>query len=434
MRTKEKLKMTKKILIGLIVLVAASLAPAAASASVQWDAKFTWGPTQLHPGETALFTVSVRNRGTTANTGGIKVVDHLPLGVKFKEPFSLEGWACSASGTATTLTCTRNIQLTPFRGTPRLQFFVEVDPLASGTHDNTVIMSGAGSETVTDVDPVEIGDDPLGFGYIPESVNGNAYSVDRPRQTLQTQAGGHPFELRTDFDFNEMFGIRKESFNPEEEAETPYTKPINRVRTVQAILPRGLIGNPEAVPKCRVTDFLRESKEGLQAAGCDPATQIGELRVMFSDGFGGGGWGTIQELPQVALYNLTPPKGCLGRLRLQGRRPLHRPHLPDARSSARLRRALDLAVHHGHHSGPWYRADDLGCSRRSGARFREGLPDERKEPPSHGTGRRRRSRRKRNDLRSPCCPAVPPAAQPADGLRRQQWAVHVHRRFLGQPR
>ena len=142
--------MTKKILIGLIVLVAVSLAPAgAASASVQWDAKFTWGPTQLHPGETALFTVSVRNRGTTPNTGSIKVVDHLPLGVKFKEPFSLEGWACSSSGTATTLTCTRNIQLTPLRGTPRLQFFVEVDPLASGTHDNTVIMSGAGSETVT---------------------------------------------------------------------------------------------------------------------------------------------------------------------------------------------------------------------------------------------------------------------------------------------
>lgn len=302
--------MSKKILIGLIVLVAVSLAPAgAASASVQWDAKFTWGPTQLHPGEDALFTVSVRNRGTTPNTGSIKVVDHLPLGVTYKEPFSLEGWACSSSGTATTLTCTRNIQLTPFRGTPRLQFFVKVDPLASGTHDNTVIMSGAGSETVTDVDPVEFGDDPLGFGYIPESVNGNAYSVDRPRQNLQTQAGGHPFELRTDFDFNEMFDIRKESFNPEEEAETPYTKPINRVRTVTAILPRGLIGNPEAVPKCRVTDFLRESKEGLQAAGCDPATQIGELRVMFSDGFGGGGWGTIQELPQVALYNLTPPKG-----------------------------------------------------------------------------------------------------------------------------
>ena len=56
-----------------------------ASAKVQWDVKTVWGPTELHPGQDAMFALAVQNTGTTATTGQIKVVDHLPLGVASKK-------------------------------------------------------------------------------------------------------------------------------------------------------------------------------------------------------------------------------------------------------------------------------------------------------------------------------------------------------------
>ena len=225
-------------------------------------------------------------------------------------------------------------------------------------------MSGAGSETVTDVDPVEIGDDPLGFGYIPESVNGNAYSVDRPRQTLQTQAGGHPFELRTDFDFNEMFGIRKESFNPEEEAETPYTKSIGRVRTVRTILPRGLIGNAEGLPKCRGTDLLGAGSEFFQTAGCPADTQVGYLKAQLSNGFLGRRLELLQRIFRVAVYNLVPPKGVAADFGFKIGQ-IYIGHIYITLDPAHDY-ALDRAVHHRPRDRARRAADPLGRPGRSG--------------------------------------------------------------------
>jgi hypothetical protein len=296
--------MTRKILIGLAALLALALVPASsASAAVQWDVKTTWGPTELRPGEDALFAIRVRNTGTTSSQGQVKLTIHLPLGVHFKEDFDLSPWTCFGD---TTLTCKTSNAIDPWNTffNERLQFVASVDPLANGVHDNTVVMSGAGSETVTDVDPIAIGTDPMKFGFIPESVDGDTYAVQRPTQVVQRQAGGHPFELRTDFDFNQLYET-----SPPGTGDQRFTGPIGRVRTVQAILPRGLIGNPEATPKCSGDDFLDEGREGFQTAGCPADTQIGQLRVQLNDGWGGGGWGLIGEFPRIALYNLEPPKG-----------------------------------------------------------------------------------------------------------------------------
>src|SRR5262249_17884416 len=152
--------------------------------------------TELKPGGEGLFALTVRNVGTDTSEGEVKVVDHLPLGVTFKEPFDLSGWSCFGT---TTVTCKTAKHLTPYFTAfynQRLQFFVSVDPLASGIHDNTATMSGAGSEPVSDVDPIVIGNSGFEeFGFIPESVDGDAYAEERPGLRLQRQAGGHPFEL-----------------------------------------------------------------------------------------------------------------------------------------------------------------------------------------------------------------------------------------------
>jgi uncharacterized repeat protein (TIGR01451 family) len=306
MRTKETGKMTRKALIGILAALAMMvLGSASASAAVQWDVKTVWGPTELHPGGEGLFTITARNIGTTTSSGEVKVVDHLPLGVSFKAPFDVGSWSCFGT---TTVTCKTNHHFEPFYGgffNQKFQFFVSVDPLASGIHDNTVTMSGAGSPTTSDVDPIVIGNGGIeSFGFIPESVVGDAYAEERPNLRVQRQAGGHPFELRTDFDFNTLMGV-----SPPPDGEKIFTKPIGRVRTVQAVLPRGLIGNPEATPKCSGDDFLSQGRAGLESSGCPANTQIGFLRPQFSDGWEGGGWGLVQEFAHIPVYNLEPPKG-----------------------------------------------------------------------------------------------------------------------------
>jgi Domain of unknown function DUF11 len=319
MRTKEK-TMTDRIspaapsfarkALGLLTAFAAVLALAAPFASAEeegpeLDIKTTWGPTVMRPGEPAMMALSVINRGSTTTEGQVKIVDHLPLGVTYDKTYASQGWSCFGD---TTITCKKVPDLEPWWGAyaNRIQILLKVSPDATGTHDNTVTISGGGSEPMTDTDPVEFGSGPLGFGLIPSSVDGDAYAEDRPRQRLQRQAGGHPFELRTDFDFNTAYEITPD--NSQFPGE-PITKPIGRVRTIQAILPRGVIGNPEATPKCGGDEFLDQGADGLEASGCPPDTQIGQLRVQLSNGWDDGGWGTINEFDRIALYNLDPPKG-----------------------------------------------------------------------------------------------------------------------------
>ena len=86
-------------------------------------------------------------------------------------------------------------------------------------------------------------------------------------------------------------------FSPPEDGSKPFTKPIGRVRTVQVILPRGIIGNPESTPKCSGDDFLDAGRAGFEAAGCPADTQIGTLNVLLADQWVGavGAWFTASR-------------------------------------------------------------------------------------------------------------------------------------------
>jgi hypothetical protein len=294
-----------------LVLVAGLLMAHAspASAAVKWDIKSTWGETEMRPGTTAMMAITVRNVGTSTGFGAIKVVDHLPQGVSVDEAFDEKGWICFGT---TTLTCTAPLEAKPWADiggsvknvTSRIQFTVSVDPNASGVHNNVAIVSGGGAEN-SDVDPIVISDGIGQFGLIPSSVEGDTYTVERPDVAIEHQAGSHPFEQRVDFDLNQMYGESPTDSNPGD----PYTKSIGRVRTVRTILPRGLIGNAEGLPKCRGTDLLGAGSEFFQTAGCPADAQVGYLKAQLSNGFYDGGWSFLNEVPRVAVYNLVPPKG-----------------------------------------------------------------------------------------------------------------------------
>jgi hypothetical protein len=89
-----------------------------------------------------------------------------------------------------------------------------------------------------------------------------------------TQAGGHPYVLRTSFALNTNGG----------EAQA-------NVRDTETRLPAGLIGNPTAVARC--------TREALTYQQCPGAAQVGIVTLQLSHG----------EFRDEPLYNLVPPEG-----------------------------------------------------------------------------------------------------------------------------
>jgi len=100
-----------------------------------------------------------------------------------------------------------------------------------------------------------------------------------------TAAGGHPWALTTDIEF-----ANEELIPPGGGPVVPSGDP----KDVVIDLPQGLLGDPQAVPRCSLTLALSGSGE------CPAATQVGEVVVRFY----GGEKGAI-----APIVNLVPERG-----------------------------------------------------------------------------------------------------------------------------
>ena len=102
------------------------------------------------------------------------------------------------------------------------------------------------------------------------------------------QAGAHPEEMTDSFSLNtstDSFGVQRAvDANPKE---------------VQTELPPGLIGDPEATPKCSPNDVAHSNQAHSE---CSAASQVG---VMMIETSGGDGTAHYEE----PLYNVVPPAG-----------------------------------------------------------------------------------------------------------------------------
>jgi uncharacterized repeat protein (TIGR01451 family) len=295
-----------------------------ASAAVQWDVKARWGDTVLQPGGTGEFIIATRNLGTTDAAGSVTLKEHLPPGVTLTGLEGQQGstdWTCFGTQT---VTCTNNLAsnsngraLTLENGGVGYylsELFIEVaiSPDATGTKTNTVTVSGGGGATVSEVDPVSFGSQPTYFGVLPSSfttsdVYASAFPGTVPGTDLVRQAGDHPYELRVKFDMN----LKAGTFNDFFQGPVPYTEPVGRIHDVEATLPRGLIGNPEALPKCQPTDFLNGGLSPYTTTGCPANTQVGYLDLALNLGQMNHGFGIFGDgsFTKIALYNLPAPKG-----------------------------------------------------------------------------------------------------------------------------
>lgn len=91
-------------------------------------------------GQTATYTLAVRNAGTLATSGPIVVTDTLPTGLTFVSA-SGTGWSCSASGQ--TVTCTYSASL-PVGATASFILRVAVEAAAYPTVTNTAQVATSG--------------------------------------------------------------------------------------------------------------------------------------------------------------------------------------------------------------------------------------------------------------------------------------------------
>jgi hypothetical protein len=307
----------------------------AQAAAPRYDIKAVWGDTNLGAPDTqgnqheGQFFLQARNVGDASSTSDVTVTDELPSGVSIT---SIE-WEnrrigedlsslCSGQGTEA-LTCTiPGSQVPSLLPAPTLTesesdindgymppiyFNVTVLPGASGTATNTATISGGDAPTSTDVDQVPLAEVPSTFGLVPGSFEADMFTAAYPLGTPSRQAGDHPFELRANFDFTEETGVDN-GFGGD---GLRYTRPNGLVRDVEVTLPRGMVGNPEALPKCDPLVFAAPGA-AQNSTGCPSDTQVGYLDVSFADGtraHGQGFFPAFTALTRIAIYNLVPPKG-----------------------------------------------------------------------------------------------------------------------------
>jgi hypothetical protein len=112
-------------------------------------------------------------------------------------------------------------------------------------------------------------------------------SMTSPGGAYDHHAGSHP-------DFRFTFKVERTS------REVPggqYTGPAESVHDVVLDLPPGLLGNPNAMPKCSAQDFFIPETFGTR---CGTSTQIGTVRVLLH------GWGNRENPLYRPLFNLEP--------------------------------------------------------------------------------------------------------------------------------
>jgi uncharacterized repeat protein (TIGR01451 family) len=313
----------------------ASAAPASGAPAPGWGLFSFASPSNLRPGGTGVIQLNVMNNGAGVSAGPVTVTDTLPPGTtaikagglgenKGGIPFepvlvpiggtdvlSTEEeevwyggarWVCSGNGGgvrgvagATTVTCTSNPAFMPsipaakeqehfaavVRIAERLGIEVQVTGVGPETAPNKASIEGGGAPVPTSVsDPITISAQEPVFGFPDWNVwftNANG--------TPDTQAGSHPYEAT----FALRLAERATKQNGSHLAD-------GYVRNLEARLPPGFFGQPEAVPGCTRTQ--------LNAKECPADTQIGIVGAGAEQE--GGGQGGYVEQP---VYNMVPPKG-----------------------------------------------------------------------------------------------------------------------------
>jgi hypothetical protein len=239
-----------------------------------------------------LIVLSATNLGdASANPEGdpVTVSDVLPPGL---EAVEIEGiadetqaksdnhLACSLGSLSCTFKgkeecaglCTPKKTVAPYQPI-EMRIAVDVKQGAHSGEENAASIAGGGAAPASAHAPLTVSEAPVPFGVStfemrPEEAGG----------AIDTQAGSHPFQFTTTIGFNEGGTGAFEGLPFSEEPLA--SVPIAPQKDLSFALPRGFIGNPDAVAKCTLSQFVTETVGHTNE--CPADTAIGIARVLVS--------------------------------------------------------------------------------------------------------------------------------------------------------
>jgi hypothetical protein len=273
-------------------------AQASVTAAPGWEVESVSYPSNLPPGGEGTVVLEIYNVGKADSSGQVTITDTLPAGLTATEadyggePFAnsqFEGgpggsqqWDCSVGSVVSCANDETDLPSIRAGESEFLAIRVKVSGEASGQAINEATVSGGGALAPAHVaSPVEFSASTPTFGF--QRLDAWFSNADG---TLDTQAGSHPYSLTVTLALNNV------GFDPTGEA-----------RNITVNLPRGLIGNPTAVPRCTVAQLNTES--------CPMDTQVGVDRVALGGIKSDVPLTVVDSLPTVSLpvYNMVPPPG-----------------------------------------------------------------------------------------------------------------------------
>ncbi|MCW3034150.1 MAG: hypothetical protein JWM60_2495 [Solirubrobacterales bacterium] len=299
----------------LALVCAGRVQPAdAAAPSVAWKASVLADPYPFSYSEPCRgeacdrYQLLVRNVGEETSSGNITMTDLLPVGVSAKSITSKEGenlgeWLCgeetvaTGGGPRTLITCTYSEPVHRLQYAAPLLIALSMPASGPALAESTVTVQGGGAastETTQDATPVTVGTSPS-FDF-----SGFAFSPLASTGALETQAGGHPSELTVQMGFTNTFSTQE--LEETVVARVSPDRVVENARDLVVELPLGLVGNPQATPRC--------PERLLSRTSCPVASRVGNIAVQLegntylSEQFGG-----KEGEAASAIYNVEPEAG-----------------------------------------------------------------------------------------------------------------------------
>ncbi len=295
----------------------ASAAEPAPPHSAWWSLDSSLAPSRLLPGKEALLIVNATDQGYSQISGAsrrLTIRDQLPAGVTLKHIFSAvsgpfntgvgqspKPLKCIETEGEQTVTCEGDGLLYPTESI-RMRLEVQVSPSVEpgATLTNSVQVEGGaipGGEEVPANSisrPVTVASEPE--EPTPFGIENYELRPEDDQGRLETQAGSHPFQLTSSFDLNKKVEVQGGVITKKT------ALPASLPKTLNFVLPPGLIGNVQGMPTCSEAQFA--SYGYFNTNLCPPDTAVGYALVTLQEPTIIG----LSTIP-VPIFNMPPAKG-----------------------------------------------------------------------------------------------------------------------------
>jgi hypothetical protein len=292
------------VLIPCMVLLSAVASASAASPGPGWSIRSIAQPTNFSPGDEDRYVLLVTNVGSQPSDehASVTIADTLP------SHMHVIGISGRAVKTEASLTCTP-VPLQCVGGavaageTLAVEVNVSVEA-GSRAHEecdvaaispeecNIASVSGGGAPAVSTAERTTFTSVTAPFEV--EDFAMQAFDEDG---FPSTQAGAHPYTIATSLYFSSEHTLGKSS-------GAPTDHPVEEAKDVVVDLPSGFIGNPQAIPKCPLSDLLEDSA----LTECPQDSRIGTFVFeITSETFRASEGGVGSEA--TAVYNMQPEPG-----------------------------------------------------------------------------------------------------------------------------